>query len=226
MKNFFILLIVFAGVLSFASCDNDSPASEQEFFNLKVGSQWSYKQYSYMVDTQDNYAYNGISDVIEVVDNISLNGIEFAKLKRIRTNENPGGSTSESFLYQRINEEGHLVGYDPLFGTPLPDDLSQITETSGMMFHPGKDISYENSNSAVFGTLFTHVIEGLQIVIEGNTYAVNSLVIDFTPPDATAPTRHSYSDYENKIGRVRSQYVPVSGSNVTEDRLVSFSLAE
>jgi hypothetical protein len=225
MKKLLYRISMALTAILIVSCSNDSAApQENSFFNLNVGSQWVYKKYNYDLNYPGEYTFSDIIDSVKVEEIVNLNGLDFAKISHKTHFVSYPPHQSTFYTYQRVNEAGHLVGYDEARGFPLPDDLSTVNENSGIVFHPGEDMAYHNTFILPWGTLFYHVLGEMNTTVEGNDFNVVRYTGEGTLTDATEVTRTIYFDYAPQIGRVISQDVLVHGSYGSEQRLVSYQL--
>ncbi len=205
------------------SCSSDSDSPSEPFFNLNVGSKWVYKRYNYNLLDPGVYTDSGITDSVKVEEIVNLNGIDFAKISH-KMSFPATQSSYTKYCYERVNAAGYLVGYNEWASQPLPDDLSTIDESSGQIFHPGEDLTYQNTETYPFGTLFSHALGATMISVEGNTFNAMRVVTDYTPAGTTEVTRTVFTDYEHQTGMVKAQFVNAVGNDGYEDRLVSYQL--
>jgi len=107
MKNSFFALIIFS--LLFVSCTNEGTETpeEENFYALKVGNSWVYKNYLYQNST-DTYEVSGVIDSVKIVGNTEINGNTYFDLQT-RTSGN-----NANVFYLNSNGESHLFVRDSL----------------------------------------------------------------------------------------------------------------
>jgi hypothetical protein len=217
MKNLFSIALL-AVALFFLSCSSENSTSEDDFFNLNVGSKWVYKRYYNYSEQPGIYNLVGV-DSVEVVETVNLNGLAFSRVRHKYTHQN--GSPQITYAYLRVNPEGHLVGFSQL--EALPEE-SAIVENNLTVIHPGEDLAYQNSVSQPWGIISYHADGQTGLAVEGNSYNVWRFTADAIPTDQSLSTVTVFSDFEAQTGLIRLQNATVEPFWRSEDRLVSYDL--
>lgn len=211
-----LILAITAMIVCSCSTNSDSqPDPTPEFFNLNVGNEWVYKEYSRQFDSLP-YEFNGKIDSVKVESTVNIEGLTFSKLRH-----KIGNSVKYEFL--RVDELGHLVGNNLLL-----IDVPLTAEGLKSVKHPGNDTAYENTLVKETGTTFSSVFPNQDIVVEGNSYIVSPFVFQYTSPAGETPIIHKSvsTDYQRQVGLVRKSDGYASGRLSWENRLVWYHLAQ
>lgn len=200
--------------------------SEDQFFNLKVGSNWVYKTYYNSDFTAPNnpYAYIGRIDSVSIVGTVTVQGLTFAKERTKITYPNSNMNGQVIYNYLRVNSKGHLVCY------PTLENVT-VTETGGHVLHPGKDFEYSYSSEVkmgpeTVGNLFHKLEKNKTISVEGAQYGASPYEGKFTPVPAMPyllPKTQEIS-YAGGLGKVREICHEIYGKGFLETRLISTNI--
>lgn len=226
-----ILLIAFTFLLiSCRSTDENSIVDQNTpadtFFNINVGNKWVYKTYENgdFTNPQSPFVFRGRIDSVSIVGTVNIAGLTFAKQRTKIFFPNTNLNNQESFRYLRINAKGHLVYINN------PNDPT-ITETSGLILHPGKDMEYRYSydyteGNQVIGTLFFKLGVDKNIEVEGNSYLVAPYLSEFIPavnqPDLLK--KNQEISYKKGVGLVKQVVHSVYSRSYFETRLISYTI--
>ena len=170
MKNFKAhLSILVVSFLLFSCSENDGVSTTPEFFNLQIGNEWVYKEYSNSnPNDQTQFVFTGIVDTVKIVGIENIQGLTFAKKSTKKVSVNNGSVLSDTYTYVRVNNSGHLIEISD------GDIEMGLSETTGLVLHPGFDttfshnqiISYTGNPSEVpdvLGTMEYDVYKSLKI---------------------------------------------------------------
>lgn len=227
-------VMLFAALAGFTSCSKDDdtvmpaqPSAEQlaqsqSFFNLKVGSEWTYKRYENSEARPDVLTFSGDTDRVTVESTVDANGLTFSKLKHTITN--PADSdVYTTYEYTRVNAAGHLVS---IYSEKDNDAIvASATEKSGVLVHPGVDAAYTAAVKNPSGTMSYKVSAPTSITVEGKSYTVTPYSGVFTPSQAGLTAKTVTTDYAQNVGLVRTVRKELNSNYTYEDRLVSYNLA-
>ena len=213
MKNLLTksLLLILPFLLFSCNEEDDNVTTNQPFFNINVGNKWVYKTYYNSYDSPNQFTFSGIVDTVKIIGTENIQGFTFVKKYSKKTNINDGSFVSETYSYLRINNLGHLVEISDI------NNYSTISETTGVVLHPGFDKNFTYSrvfslpNGAynaqeVFGDILFSVFNPLNISVEGNNYLVSPYKGVFTPsanhPELVSKTTEY--NYSKNIGLLKA----------------------
>lgn len=223
MKN---LIIVTIACVFFTSCTKDDEAisietneSESNFFNLKVGNVWVYKeyrevnQYGAIVDTSE-FNFTNI-DTVRITEKIRIDDREFYKMTSNRYGIDGRKISSTNTSFVKVNSYGHLVN------------------SEGATIHPGKDKNLDNYNIGLIdfyydkGSFEYELVGPENISVEGKSYNTYYLkgIFTFTLntfPDIENRNREYGSYYQEGVGLVKRVANSFSSNLKIETRLVSY----
>ena len=110
------ILITVCIISLFFSCSNDDNSVNQEvqednFYALRVGNSWVYKNYKYDINSQ-TYEDTGVVDQVSIVGMETISGVEYYKFRRLTTGNEEGitlcNPNGEHFEYLR-EQDGNLI---------------------------------------------------------------------------------------------------------------------
>ncbi|WP_431136991.1 hypothetical protein [Psychroserpens mesophilus] len=113
------ILITVCMLSLFFSCSNDDSQTNEElqednFYALRVGNSWVYKNYKYNVNMQ-TYEYTGVVDSVSIVSKETILGVDYFKFRRFTTGNEEGitfcNPNGEHFEYLR-EYDGNLIWDD------------------------------------------------------------------------------------------------------------------
>lgn len=114
MRHSFILLFLFSLMISCSSDDDandENSASMENFYALKVGNSWVYKNYKYNGQS-DNYEDTGVIDAVTIVGTEEVSGNTYFKFRTVTTGNEEGivfcNDNGEKFELLR-ESDGNLV---------------------------------------------------------------------------------------------------------------------
>ncbi|NUY82579.1 hypothetical protein HUK80_16870 [Flavobacterium sp. MAH-1] len=218
MKKYVFGLAFWLAFVS-VSCSSDDSNSQTEdpFFNINVGSKWVYRNYYSWNDTPQAFA-EGALDTVAITGTQVVQGLTFA-VKTVRQ----GGNTIRETLV-RVNNQGHLVEIWP------SDTLETVTETTGLVLHPGTDSNYSYTYPAILvsdiGDIVNQLVPPATITVENNDYFAYFFQGTFTP-NVEGPeffTKTFGDHYAPGIGMIKSVNKAISGTGTYERRLISYDL--
>lgn len=229
-------VMLFAALAGFTSCSKDddtvlTPEQEQalsteqaqNFFNLKTGSEWTYKRYENSEASPETFTFSGDTDRVTVESTVEANGLTYSKLKHTITNP----ADSETFVryeYSRVDNSGHLVS---IFRDSADESfLSTVNENSAVLVHPGVDAAYASSVNNSFGKIDYKLGTKTTLTVEGNSYNVLPYNGVFTPNKQGLVAKTIATYYAPNIGMVKSSFKELNSTYAYEDRLVSYHLAQ
>lgn len=221
------IFLLTVGIVLFSCSKNDATTtapSNQNFFNLNVGSKWVYKKYENSVNNPTQFTFAGIVDTVKIESIVNIQGLAFAKKSSKKVYLNDGTVLSKTYSYVRINNSGHLVKiYEG-------DNFNNVTETSGTVLHPINDYNYifndEIGMEVIYGNMEYKLYQPVNKLIEGNNYLVLPYNGVYTPTNNNPGLISKTVEYEysKNIGLVRSVCPFVESNLVWEERLVEYHL--
>lgn len=228
MKNLIRkVFITSIGVLLF-SCSNDNNETKTEepaFFNLNIGNKWIYKKYENSTENPSQFTFSGIVDTIKIIGTVNAQGFTFAKKSSKKVNITTGKIISTSYSFLRVNNLGHLIEITDI------ENVKTLSETSGLVLHPGNDVNYTYNYDIVGGTenlgnVKFNLYSTVDVNVENNIYSVLPYNGIFTPlanhPELISKTIEM--NYSKNIGLVKMVCHAVFGNYTWEERLVSYQL--
>ena len=159
-------------------------------------------------------------DTVKIVGNVEFSGLTFAKKITKRVNINTNGVIYEKTTYVRVNNQGHLVVINDF------DTSSAISESSGIVLHPGLDSGYIYLDEEFYGTIEYKLYPQTTMNVEGSMYNINPYKGVFTPSE-THPHLISKTveyNYEHAIGLVKLICHSVGSNYTWEERLVDYEI--
>jgi hypothetical protein len=217
--SFFLVLGVI--IISCNSDDNSVNQTDEFIFNINSGNKWVYKYYSSPNDSSP-YSFTGVIDSIEIVGTEVIQGYAFAKKN---TRKFYGNQLSQNdYSYICVNSFGHLIEITDL------ENIGVISDTSGLVLHPGMDANYTYNydvhGDPNIGNVEFHLGSPITINIEEEQYLVSPFLGLFTPsensPELVSKTVGEY--YASNIGMIKGITRSVAGNSITEYRLISYAI--
>ena len=222
MKRLILKTFLFSVCIFLFSCNNNddqlNTQVDQPFFNINSGNKWVYKIYQNNPNDSAEYVFTGVIDSVKIVGTENIQGFMFAKKSSKKTNR------PVTYSYIRINNSGHLVEISDM------DNIGILTETSGLVLHPGMDSSYTyNFNVAGnpdIGNVEYHLYDTVNINVEGINYLVLPYHGIFTPSTNSfnLQSKTVGVDYTQNIGLVKSVTKSIVENYTFEERLISYQL--
>ena len=182
-------------VFSCSKKDDEEIAPHDPFFNLKIGNTWVYKEYQSGADGVLNFT-NKI-DSVSVPGDTIIAGNTYSKILHEET-----GHYFTQYLW-REDSSGHLVN------------------EHGVVLHSGTDKTYYSNQFTGSGTINYHLLDAINVTVEGNDYYVYPYHGDYVPLDPEAQHEFLERSFQKNLGMVTSH---VSGNPSKELRLVSYHL--
>ncbi len=214
-----ILLSICTAVLFF-SCSNDDNSSgindvnaqaEANFYALKVGNSWNYKNYTYNNNTQE-YDYSG------VIDSVKITGIQII-------NDN---TYFEFTTRTSGNDNGNLLlNANGVSTELLRDSLGNLVWETGKIKFTHSDFSERTLNEQSWGTTFETLQTGINnFEVEAGTFpCINSERYAKSNPDETLLPGLDKIYYTDGVGLVYETLSFVSSNiPVVERRLDTYSI--
>jgi hypothetical protein len=229
-RNLFYAAMFFAvAVTGLTSCsqDDDLTAPEQltsqSFFNLTVGNEWTYKKFENSDANPEVLNFSGETDNVRVESVVDIKGVAYSKLKHTITNS----TDSDVFVryeYSRIDSDGHLVSI--YHDDESEDFFNEVSESSVALVHPGTDAAYTKEVKYAAGTMNYSLFPNTTVKVEGTDYSVSPYKGIYKPTDPALTSKTIEFDYAKNIGLVKSTSRDLDSKYVSEDRLVSYTLAK
>jgi hypothetical protein len=193
MKNLVAILAISATLFS---CSNDNDSNNEQFFNLKEGNLWVYKEYQ--------SDYEGLNPAFTgTVDSVRVTGTEVIDAKTYSVLQHSAGDYYE---YVRVDENGHLVYND------------------GYVLHPGTDAAYTTTITKDYGTISYATGTEAEINVEGSSYTLAPYV-GYISANNNIPSGIGNSvSYKEGVGIVVNRARFVAGLMYIEYRLASYQL--
>jgi hypothetical protein len=214
-----IILSICATALFF-SCSNDDDNSgcnegttqaEANFYALKLGNSWTYKNYTYNNNTQE-YEYSGVIDSVKITGTEIINDNTYFEFTR-RTS----GNNSNNVL---LNPNGTSTEL-------LRDSLGYLIWETGKVKFANNDFSERTLNEQAWGTIFETLQTGSNdFVVEAGIFpCINSERYAKSNPDGTLLPGLDKIYYSDGIGLVFETVSFVSSNiPVVERRLDAYSV--
>ena len=219
MKTY-LKLIAFISVFSLISCNNEDDKTQiqqEDYFNLKVGNTWIYKNYTR--ESNQELENNNILDSVIITDKFSFENKEFyvreTFKKYLTTNQTSFYQTD--YLY--IDKQSHLISL-----TVHPEEENTPKE---YVLHPGtdKELIFENEiiiGSNSYGKQIFQLENEKNIEIEDKSYLSSPFVGRLQPNDKISKELVTEYHYSKNIGLVKEILPAISGTTVFERHLISY----
>ena len=160
-----IILVFSMSLMLFSCSENDDISQPQQpeadnFYALKVGNSWVYKNYKYNLNTQ-NYDNTGVIDSVSIVGTQEFNGYTYFKFRRWTT----GNEAGITFC----NENGEHFEF-------FRDSLGYLVKNDGSIKFTNDDYSERIVSQNPPFTLFEKLVNGAtQLTVESGSFdCINS----------------------------------------------------
>lgn len=214
-----IMLLIGITTLFF-SCSNDDDnsssnngitQSEVNFYGLKLGNSWTYKNYIYNNNTQE-YDYSGVVDSVKVTGTQVINDNTYFEFTT-KTSGNDGNNVL-------LNSNGTSTEL-------LRDSLGYLIWETGKIKFTNNDFSERTLNEQAWGTIFETLQTGTNnFSVEAGTFpCINSERYARSNPDETLLPGLDKIYYSNGVGLVHETISFVSSNiPVLERRLDTYTI--
>jgi len=219
MKTY-LKLIAFISVFLLISCENEDDKTQiqqEDYFNLKVGNTWVYKNYTRK--SNQELENNNILDSVIITDKFSFENKEFY----VRETFKKYLTIHQTSLYQTdylyINQHNHLISL-----AVHPEEENTLKE---YVLHPGtdKELIFENEiiiGSNSYGKQIYQLENEKNIEIEGKSFLSSPFVGRLQPNDKITKELVTEYHYSKNIGLVKEIVPTVSGTTIFERHLISY----
>ncbi len=218
MKNYLKITTVVA-MLCLISCDKEDAikAEQEDLFNLKVGRNWVYKNYTR--DSLQNLKFSNSFDSVVLTDKFTFENKEFFKSERFYKNLNVGSWERRGVNYIYVNFKGHLISF--------VKDPRENNDQNEYTIHPGtdKDFTYEEEfivGEKSYGTVVCKLENNQNINVEGKDYLSYPYIWRLQPNEKVKKELVSEYHYAEGIGMVKEVLAALSGDATWERHLVSY----
>ena len=227
MKNLIVKVLILFVVSLLTSCSKKEeiqiiPTPNTQFFNLKIGNKWVYKKYDNSGINPTQMAFTGEIDTVKIVSLETYQGLTFAKKSSHKINVLYNYDEPVTYSYVRVNNLGHLIEIMNIYNSGIPT----LTETDGLVLHPGLDQNYVYNQTFDYGSMEHHLYNSTNINVEGNNYLVYPYKGNFTPNPAYSGlvSKTIEFNYKQNVGLVKQVCHSVYGNYTWEKRLTSYEL--
>lgn len=220
MKNYLKILSLSTMCLLIACNKDDEQVIKEEtvnFFNLKTGNYWVYKNYD--GDSIQNMKFSNTLDSVVLTDKFTFDKKDYFRKETFYKNVDANTWNSKSVYYISVNSKGHLitVGKDPR------ESNNQKEYTT----HPGtdKDFSYQEEiiyGGESYGIVICKSENNQTINVEGKDYVSYPYIWRLQPNEKVKKELVSEFHYAKNVGLVKETTPMISGSFIIEKRLTSF----
>lgn len=219
MKNYLKITTVVA-MLCLISCDkeDDNTKIEQEdFFNLKVGRNWVYKNYN--GDSLQNIRFSNSFDSVVLTDKFTFENKEYFKKDTFYKNLNMDEWGFKEVRYIHVNSKGHLIIFE--------QDPRENNDKKEHTIHPGVDKDFIHNDEVVFGgesygTVVYKLEANRTISVEGTDYLSYPFVGRLQPNEKMPKERVTEYHYAKGVGMVKEVLAGIYGDATWERHLVSY----
>ena len=220
MKNYLKITTVLT-MLCLISCDkeDDNAKKEQEdLFNLKVGRNWVYKNYTR--DSLQNLKFSNSLDSVVLIDKFTFENKNYFKRETFYKNLNMDEWRLKEVKYIHVNSKGHLI--------MIEQDPRAKNNQKESIVHPGmdKDFTYEEE-FFLGGEFLSNIVYKLEanrtISVEGTNYLSYPFVGRLQPNEKIPKERVTEYHYAKGVGMVKEVLVAIYGDATWERHLVSYS---
>jgi len=215
MKRIFLYLCISALIFSCSSNDDSQTSNQPEtnFYALKVGNSWVYKNYRFNNQTE-TYDDIGVIDSVSIVGTEALNGNTYYKFRRWTTG----------------NEEGIALC------NPNGEHFELLRDSLGFLVYDDGRIKYINNffdelmiDSHEWGDIYYHLQEGTQVInTEAGVFdSIEVLKYAYLGSNNELSLGQERYNYSNGIGRVFNTLSLVSNPvHIIEQRLESYIIID
>jgi len=213
MKRTILSLCISALLFSCSSDDDNQILKIQEdnFYALKVGNSWVYKNYRYNNAT-DDYVDSGVIDNVSIISTQVINGEKYFEFKTITS-----GNINNSPLNGNLNGEQYEL---------LRDSLGYLVSDTGFIKYTNNDYSERVVQTYDYATLYNRLNPGTTTVnTEAGTFeCLDMELYGVSPIYGPYPSRDHYN-YADGIGLVFNTISYISSSeHIMERRLDSYNI--
>lgn len=220
MKNYLKILSLSTMCFMIACNKDDEQVIQEEtvnFFNLKTGNYWVYKNYD--GDSIQNMKFSNTLDSVVLTDKFTFDKKDYFRKETFYKNVDANTWNMKSSNYIYVNSKGHLitVGKDPR------ESNNQKEYTT----HPGadKDFSYQEEiiyRGESYGTVVYKLEDNQNINVEGKDYVSYPYIGRLPANDKVRKELVSEYHYTKGIGMVKEVLATISGDTTFERHLVSY----
>ncbi|HLW42074.1 MAG TPA: hypothetical protein VKY82_06865 [Flavobacterium sp.] len=219
MKTY-LKFIAFIPLFSLIACDKEddnTQIQQEDYFNIKVGNTWVYKNYTRQ--SNQELQVSNILDSVIITDKFSFENKEYFVRETFKKNLDTDHIYLFSKKYININEKGHLA--------LLEDHPLEKNNQKEYVLHPGTDKEFVFENEIIIGDVsYGNVVWRLEnnqnINIGENQYVTLPFIGRLQPNEIVDRELVAESHYVINIGLVKEVSPGISGGLVWERHLLSY----
>lgn len=219
MKTY-LKFIAFIPLFSLIACDKEddnTQIQQEDYFNIKVGNTWVYKNYTRQ--SNQELQVSNILDSVIITDKFSFENKEYFVRETFKKNLDTDHIYLFSKKYININEKGHLA--------LLEDHPQEKNNQKEYVLHPGTDKEFVFENEIIIGDVsYGNVVWRLEnnqnINIGENQYVTLPFIGRLQPNEIVDRELVAESHYVINIGLVKEVSPGISGGLVWERHLLSY----
>jgi len=191
---------------------------QENFFNLKVGRNWVYKNYN--GDSIQGMKFSNTLDSVVLTDKFNFENKNYFKREIFYKNLNIGSWEWRSVNYIYINSKGHLITF--------AKDPRENNDQKEHTIHPGLDKDFIHNDEVIFGgesygTVVYKLEANRTISVEGTDYLSYPFVGRLQPNEKVPKERVTEYHYAKGVGMVKEVLAAIYGDATWERHLVSYN---
>lgn len=220
MKNYFKLLSLSSLCLLTACEKSDDQVIQKDtadFFNLKVGNYWVYKNYA--GDAIQNIEFSNSLDSVVITDKFTFDKKDYFKMETFYNKLNINDLIWKSANYFYINTKGYLI--------KVEEDPREKNNQKEYVMHPGvdKDFTFQQEivlGGELYGIVNYKLENNKTINVEGKDYVSYPYIGRLPANEKIKKELVSEYHYTKGVGMVKEVLAAISGDVTFERHLVSY----